>query len=248
MGSRALRRPTATRSWWQVELRGRPEPLRQASLRPLQGLHADHTRGRVGEHRDGEPGRCRSKPWKELMRLFSPIPANTRSLRRASARRRSLPPNCSSSPSSSTRACRYRRIAGRRCNPFGRQHTPLAFAVPPAVPLIRGQSARACRHHGKRVEVLPDVPTMAETGIHIRKPTPCRACWCRRARPTEMSTLLIPEMVKATKFPDVKAKWADLGLEIICNSPDVPRIDQARDRQMGQGDPRRQDSAGSVNE
>ena len=101
-------------------------------------------------------------------------------------------------------------------------HTPLAFtSLPPAVPHIRSGSLRALAVANKtRVAVLPDVPTLAQAGIPDQEADTFQAVLVPAAVPKDIADFIYQEVVKATKAPDVTAKMEQLGLEIICNTPD----------------------------
>ena len=101
-------------------------------------------------------------------------------------------------------------------------HTPLAFtSLPPAVPHIKSGSLRALAvANNKRVAVLPDVPTLAEAGIPGQEADTFQAVLVPAGVPKEIADFIYQEVVKAVKSPDVTAKMEQLGLEIICNTPE----------------------------
>jgi tripartite-type tricarboxylate transporter receptor subunit TctC len=101
-------------------------------------------------------------------------------------------------------------------------HTPLAFtSLPPAVPFIKDGKLRALAVANKtRVAVLPDVPTLAETGIPDQEADTFQAVLVPAGVPKELAAYIYQEVVKAVKAPDVTAKMEQLGLEIICNTPE----------------------------
>jgi tripartite-type tricarboxylate transporter receptor subunit TctC len=101
-------------------------------------------------------------------------------------------------------------------------HTPLAFtSLPPAVPFVKDGTLRALAvASSTRVKVLPDVPTLAEAGIPDQEADTFQAVLVPAGVPKELSNFIYQEVVKATKSPDVTAKMDQLGLEIICNTPE----------------------------
>jgi tripartite-type tricarboxylate transporter receptor subunit TctC len=101
-------------------------------------------------------------------------------------------------------------------------HTPLAFtSLPPAVPFIKDGTLRALAVANKtRVAVLPDVPTLAEAGIPDQEADTFQAVLVPAGVSQDLATFIYQEVVKATKSPDVTAKMEQLGLEIICNTPE----------------------------
>ncbi|AMN39348.1 Bug family tripartite tricarboxylate transporter substrate binding protein [Rhodoplanes sp. Z2-YC6860] len=101
-------------------------------------------------------------------------------------------------------------------------HTPLAFtSLPPAVPFIKDGTLRALAVANKtRVKVLPDVPTLAEAGIPDQEADTFQAVLVPAGVPKDISNFIYQEVVKATKSPEVTAKMDQLGLEIICNTPE----------------------------
>jgi tripartite-type tricarboxylate transporter receptor subunit TctC len=101
-------------------------------------------------------------------------------------------------------------------------HTPLAFtSLPPAVPHIKAGTLRALAVANKtRVAVLPEVPTLAEAGIPDQEADTFQAVLVPAGVPKELADFIYQQAVKATKSPDVTAKMEQLGLEIICNTPE----------------------------
>ncbi len=101
-------------------------------------------------------------------------------------------------------------------------HTPLAFtSLPPAVPHIKAGTLRALAvANNKRVGILPEVPTLAEAGIPGQEADTFQAVLVPAGVPKEVADFLYQEVVKAVKSPDVTAKMEQLGLEIICNTPE----------------------------
>ena len=101
-------------------------------------------------------------------------------------------------------------------------HTPVAFsALPPAAPqikegLLRGLAVTA----EKRSAALPDVPTMAEAGIAGQEAYTLTGILAPAATPKEIVTLLHREIVKLVAEPDVQKRLADLGFEVVANSPE----------------------------
>jgi tripartite-type tricarboxylate transporter receptor subunit TctC len=101
-------------------------------------------------------------------------------------------------------------------------HTPLAFtSLPPAVPFIKDGKLRALAVANKtRVAILPDVPTLAQSGIPDQEADTFQAVLVPAGVPKELAAFIYAEVVKAVKSPDVTAKMEQLGLEIICNTPE----------------------------
>ena len=101
-------------------------------------------------------------------------------------------------------------------------HTPLAFtSLPPAVPHIKAGTLRALAvANNKRVAILPEVPTLAEAGIPGQEADTFQAVLVPAGVPKEIADFIYQEVVKAVKSPDVTAKMEQLGLEIICNTPE----------------------------
>ena len=210
-----------------IELRGQSKPVRPRALRSLQGLQAADGRGDRGECAAGQSGRASREDLAEgTGRSHQGQSGQVHLLRRpAPARRRISPANCSSwtykldtvhvpfggaGPTRSSRSSRgIRRLPSRRCQP--------------AIPFVKDGTLRALAVANKtRVKVLPDVPTLAEgfCAFRIRRPTRSRPFWFPGRVPKDISNFIYQEVVKATKSPEVTARMDQLGLEIICNTPE----------------------------
>jgi tripartite-type tricarboxylate transporter receptor subunit TctC len=101
-------------------------------------------------------------------------------------------------------------------------HTPVAFsALPPAAQqikegLLRGLAVTA----EKRSSALPDVPTMAEAGIPGQEAYTLTGIIAPAGTPKEIVSLLHSEIVKLVGQPDVQKRLADLGFEVVANTPE----------------------------
>ena len=101
-------------------------------------------------------------------------------------------------------------------------HTPVAFsALPPAAQqikegLLRGLAVTA----EKRSSALPDVPTMAEAGISGQEAYTLTGIIAPAGTPKEIVSLLHSEIVKLVGQPDVQKRLADLGFEVVANTPE----------------------------
>ena len=101
-------------------------------------------------------------------------------------------------------------------------HTPIAVsAVPPAAPQIQGGKLRGLAVTGaKRSAALPDVPTMAEAGIAGQESDTMQGI-LRAGRNAEGDRRPAQrEIVKVMALPDVKAKCAQLGFDVVANTPE----------------------------
>jgi len=101
-------------------------------------------------------------------------------------------------------------------------HTPIAVsAIPPAAPQIQGGKLRGLAVTGaKRSAAMPDVPTMAEAGLAGQESETMQGLFVPAGTPKEIVALLNAEIVKVMALPDVKAKCAQLGFDVVANKPD----------------------------
>jgi tripartite-type tricarboxylate transporter receptor subunit TctC len=101
-------------------------------------------------------------------------------------------------------------------------HTPMGFtSMPPAVPLIKEGKLRALAVAApKRSAALPDVPTLEELGFKDQEADTFQGVLVPAGTPQPIVDLLYKEIVAIVALPDVKERFAQLGLEIIANTPD----------------------------
>jgi tripartite-type tricarboxylate transporter receptor subunit TctC len=99
--------------------------------------------------------------------------------------------------------------------------TMMFSPVSVALPSVRQGKLRALAVNStRRSSAVPDLPTMEESGF----PGFEAAGWFGLLAPAGTSATVVRkihlETVKALALPDVRAKFADLGMEVIGNSPD----------------------------
>ena len=100
-------------------------------------------------------------------------------------------------------------------------HTPVVFsALPPAAAQVTGGTLRALAvTSAKRSVALPDVPTMAEAGFKEQESETMQGIFVPAATPKDIVDLLHREVVKVMNLPDVKEKCAQLGFDVVANTP-----------------------------
>ncbi len=100
-------------------------------------------------------------------------------------------------------------------------HTPIAFsALPPTAPQVQGGKLRGLAvTSAKRSATLPDVPTMAEAGFKGQESETMQGIFVPAGTPKDLVDLLNKEIVKAMQLPDVKEKCAQLGFDVVANTP-----------------------------
>jgi tripartite-type tricarboxylate transporter receptor subunit TctC len=101
-------------------------------------------------------------------------------------------------------------------------HTPIALtALPPTAPQVTGGALRGLAvTSAKRSPALPDVPTMAEAGLHEQESETMQGFFAPAKTPKEIVDLLNKEIVKIMAMPDVKEKSAQLGFDPVGNTPE----------------------------
>jgi tripartite-type tricarboxylate transporter receptor subunit TctC len=99
--------------------------------------------------------------------------------------------------------------------------TQIGFAnLTPAEPQIAGGTLRGLAITAlKRSDALPDVPTMLEAGVEGQESETMQGVFVPAGTPQSIVELLNREIAKAMQLPDVKAKCAQLGLDIVADTP-----------------------------
>jgi tripartite-type tricarboxylate transporter receptor subunit TctC len=100
-------------------------------------------------------------------------------------------------------------------------HTPIALtALPPTAPQVVGGKLRGLAvTSAKRSSALPDVPTLVEAGIAGQESETMQGIFVPGGTPKDIVDLLNREIVKVMALPDVKEKCAQLGFDVVANSP-----------------------------
>lgn len=101
-------------------------------------------------------------------------------------------------------------------------HTPIAFTViTPAVPQVREGKLRALAvTTPKRSPALPDVPTLAESGLPDQEADTMQGVLVPAGTPKPIIDLLHGAIVKVMSLPDIQERMAELGFEAVANTPD----------------------------
>jgi len=101
-------------------------------------------------------------------------------------------------------------------------HTPMAFtSLPPAIPLIQDGKIRPLAVSAeKRVAALPDVPTLAEAGLADQEADTLQAVLVPAGTPRPIVDFLYREIKTIVALPDIKERFAVLGLDPVTNTPE----------------------------
>lgn len=102
-------------------------------------------------------------------------------------------------------------------------HVMTSFStMPPIIPHIRAGRVRALAvTKDKRAAVLPEVPTIAESGVPGYAMSTWYGAVAPAKTPREIVVRLNQEILKALALPDVKERLASLGADIVATSPDA---------------------------
>jgi tripartite-type tricarboxylate transporter receptor subunit TctC len=101
-------------------------------------------------------------------------------------------------------------------------HTPMAFtSLPPAIPLIQDGKIRPLAVSAeKRVAALPNVPTLGESGLPDQEADTLQAVLVPAGTPRPIVEFLYREIKAIVALPDIKERFAVLGLEPVTNTPE----------------------------
>ena len=95
------------------------------------------------------------------------------------------------------------------------------MAMPPATPHIQGGRLRALAvTSAKRSPALPDVPTMAESGLAGQEADTLQGALAPAGTPKAVVQRLHAELAKILAQPDMKERILGLGFEIVASSPE----------------------------
>ena len=99
--------------------------------------------------------------------------------------------------------------------------TSLSYlSVPAAAPHIKAGKLRGIAATGtQRTPVLPDLPTIAESGVPGYEFTTWVGVLVPRATPAATVNALNGYITKAVKSPDLTARFADQGADVIASTP-----------------------------
>lgn len=101
-------------------------------------------------------------------------------------------------------------------------HTPIAFvALPPAIPMIQQGTVRALAvTSARRVAAVPDVPTLAEAGVPDQEADTLQGVLVPASTPRPIVDRLYREIGAIVAEPDIKDRFAELGLDAVASSPE----------------------------
>jgi tripartite-type tricarboxylate transporter receptor subunit TctC len=101
-------------------------------------------------------------------------------------------------------------------------HTPVAFvALPPAIPMIgEGQIRALAVTSAARVAAIPDVPTLGEAGLPDQEADTMQAVLVPAGTPRPVVDLLHDEIKAIVAEPDIRDRFAALGLDPVASAPD----------------------------
>ena len=94
--------------------------------------------------------------------------------------------------------------------------------LPTALPLIRSGKVRGLAiTSAERSSLAPEFPTVAESGVPGYEMTAWNALYAPAALPRDLVVRINADVVKLLALPDVKERFAQLGIERVGNSPDA---------------------------
>jgi len=104
---------------------------------------------------------------------------------------------------------------------LGGRVTMMFSSIAAVLPVVREGKLRALAVTSlRRSSAIPESPTIAESGYPGFEVTVWQGLLAPATTPVAVVRKLHLETVKALALPDLRAKLADLGLEVIGNSPD----------------------------
>jgi tripartite-type tricarboxylate transporter receptor subunit TctC len=104
---------------------------------------------------------------------------------------------------------------------IGGQITIYASSMPPALPLINGGKLRALGvTSAKRLAPLPNVPTVAESGVAGYEAVNWYGVMMPAGTPKDIVTKAHADIVRVLKQPDIRERFAGEGGDIVANTPE----------------------------
>jgi tripartite-type tricarboxylate transporter receptor subunit TctC len=103
---------------------------------------------------------------------------------------------------------------------MGGQVDMMFIGTPPAMPLLQSGKLKALAvTTTKRMAALPQVPTVAESGLPGFESIAAQGVFAPAGTPREIIAQINTEIARIIKLPDVRARWTQLGAEPIDNTP-----------------------------
>ncbi|WP_257993385.1 tripartite tricarboxylate transporter substrate binding protein [Cupriavidus pauculus] len=114
----------------------------------------------------------------------------------------------------------YKGSAPALTDLMGGQIQLMFDSMPSAMPFIKAGKLRAVAvTTARRASALPDVPTVAESGLPGFDISTWYGLWAPRGTPPAVVEKLAAHAAAALKRPDVRQQYADMGAEPIGSSP-----------------------------
>ncbi|WP_237380706.1 tripartite tricarboxylate transporter substrate binding protein [Cupriavidus sp. SW-Y-13] len=114
----------------------------------------------------------------------------------------------------------YKGSAPALTDLMGGQIQLMFDSMPSAMPFIKSGKLRAVAvTTARRASALPDIPTVAESGLPGFEISTWYGLWAPRGTPPAVVEKLAAHAAAALKRPDVRQQYADMGAEPIGSSP-----------------------------
>ncbi|WP_373376573.1 tripartite tricarboxylate transporter substrate binding protein [Cupriavidus nantongensis] len=130
----------------------------------------------------------------------------------------------------------YKGSAPALTDLMGGQIQLMFDSMPSAMPFIKSGKLRAVAvTTPRRASALPDIPTVAESGLPGFDISTWYGLWAPRGTPTAVVEKLASHAAAALKRPDVRQQYADMGAEPVGSSPaDFARYNAAEGRKWAE--------------
>lgn len=130
----------------------------------------------------------------------------------------------------------YKGSAPALTDLMGGQIQLMFDSMPSAMPFIKSGKLRAVAvTTTRRASALPDIPTVAESGLPGFDISTWYGLWAPRGTPAAVVEKLATHAAAALKRPDVRQQYADMGAEPVGSSPaDFARYNAAEGRKWAE--------------